>query len=340
MTPETSPLAAWETFYVILGSSCAALTGLIFVAVSLIPERRTQHPGAGLAAFAAPTVTHLVAGLLVSSVLSAPWREPWQAGFAAGVSGLIGAGYCLVVFRRIRRQTDYRPVREDEFYSSGFLSENQKLPFGKLLGSLVPQQISTVTPHKVMRIYSEVGVCPPEGAKYEVGDTLLIVRIDREINDWGQVIVPTGLARVTEVGGVNNIAVVVQQYAEILNDQFVLPAEKFPDPGNARTVPISDGVAGKIIQSRDRQPLKGPRDVLFIDRGRSSGVAIGDVFEVRSVNRLVEGPQGEAETGEELMALVQVVHVSEKTATVRIAKVTQPNIQPGSGVKQIAKLPS
>ena len=93
-------------------ASCAALTGLIFVAVSLIPERRTQHPGAGLAAFAAPTVTHLVAGLLVSSVLSAPWREPWQAGFAAGVSGLIGAGYCLVVFRRIRRQTDYRPVRE------------------------------------------------------------------------------------------------------------------------------------------------------------------------------------------------------------------------------------
>jgi hypothetical protein len=119
-----------------------------------------------------------------------------------------------------------------------------------------------------------------------------------------------------------------------------MPAEKFPDPGNARTVPISDGVSGKIIQSRDRQPLKGPLDVLFIDRGRANGVAIGDVFEVRSINRLVEGVQGEAETGEELQALVQVVHVSEKTATVRIAKVTQPNIVPGSGVKQIAKLPS
>lgn len=76
MTPEASSLAAWETFYVIVGSSCAALTGLIFVSVSLIPERRTRHPGLALAAFAAPTVTHLVAGLLVSSLLSAPWREP------------------------------------------------------------------------------------------------------------------------------------------------------------------------------------------------------------------------------------------------------------------------
>lgn len=113
MTPEAASLAAWETFYVIVGSSCAALTGLIFVAVSLIPERRTRHPGLALAAFAAPTVTHLVAGLLVSSLLSAPWREPWQAGLAAAISGVIGAGYCVVVFRRIRRQTDYRPVRED-----------------------------------------------------------------------------------------------------------------------------------------------------------------------------------------------------------------------------------
>jgi hypothetical protein len=113
MTPEALPFAPWETFYVIIGSSCAALTGLIFVAVSLIPERRTNHPGHALAAYAAPTVTHLVEGLLVSSLVTAPWPHPWQAGLAVGVAGLIGAGYCLVVFRRIRRLADYRPVRED-----------------------------------------------------------------------------------------------------------------------------------------------------------------------------------------------------------------------------------
>jgi hypothetical protein len=40
------------------------------------------------------------------------------------------------------------------------------------------------------------------------------------------------------------------------------------------------------------------------------------------------------------MALVQVVHVSEQSSTVRIAKLTQPNIRPGAGVRQVAKLPS
>ena len=256
------------------------------------------------------------------SALFGHQQRPVESGIEGGISRL------------------YRPIREDEFYSSGFLSEEQKLPFGQLLGSVTPQQISTSSPHKGARIYSEVGIRPPAGAKYEVGDTLLIVRIDREINDWGLVLVPTGLIRVTDVGGPEDVGVVVQQYAQILNNQFLLPAEKFPDPGSVRSVPISDGVHGQVIQSRDLQQLKGPLDVLFIDRGRKDGVNLGDIFEVRSSKRYVEAPQGEAETLDEVMALVQVVHVGEQSSSVRIAKLIQPNIRPGAGVHQVAKLPS
>ena len=256
------------------------------------------------------------------SALFGHQQRPVESGIEGGISRL------------------YRPIREDEFYSSGFLSEEQKLPFGQLLGSVTPQQISTSSPHKGARIYSEVGIRPPAGAKYEVGDTLLIVRIDREINDWGLVLVPTGLIRVTDVGGPEDVGVVVQQYAQILNNQFLLPAEKFPDPGSVRSVPISDGVHGQVIQSRDLQQLKGPLDVLFIDRGRKDGVNLGDIFEVRSSKRYVEAPQGEAETLDEVMALVQVVHVGEQSSSVRIAKLIQPNIRPGAGVRQVAKLPS
>ena len=162
----------------------------------------------------------------------------------------------------------------------------------------------------------------------------------REINDWGLVLVPTGLIRVTDVSGAEDVGVVVQQYAQILNNQFLLPAEKFPDPGSVRSVPISDGVQGHVIQSRDLQQLKGPLDVLFIDRGRKDGVNLGDIFEVRSSKRYVEAPQGEAETLDEVMALVQVVHVGEQSSSVRIAKLIQPNIRPGAGVHQVAKLPS
>ena len=52
------------------------------------------------------------------------------------------------------------------------------------------------------------------------------------------------------------------------------------------------------------------------------------------------GGHVEAETVDELMALVQVVHVGEQSSSVRIAKLIQPNIRPGAGVHQVAKLPS
>jgi len=319
--------------------------------VAAVPSEDTPvppEPGAPVSAEAA--LDSGMAGAPADSNMAEPGLAEAQVGELQDTQPERDADDLSALFGHQQREVEngieggisrlYRPIREDEFYSSGFLSEEQKLPFGQLLGSVTPQQISTSSPHKGARIYSEVGIRPPEGAKYEVGDTLLIIRIDREINDWGLVLVPTGLIRVTDVGGSEDVGVVVQQYAQILNNQFLLPAEKFPDPGSVRSVPISDGVQGHVIQSRDLQQLKGPLDVLFIDRGRKDGVNLGDIFEVRSSKRYVEAPQGEAETLDEVMALVQVVHVGEQSSSVRIAKLIQPNIRPGAGVHQVGKLPS
>ena len=319
--------------------------------VAAVPSEDTPvppEPGAPVSAEAAPDSG--MAGAPADSNMAEPGLAEAQVGELQDTQPERDADDLSALFGHQQREVEngieggisrlYRPIREDEFYSSGFLSEEQKLPFGQLLGSVTPQQISTSSPHKGARIYSEVGIRPPAGAKYEVGDTLLIIRIDREINDWGLVLVPTGLIRVTDVGGSEDVGVVVQQYAQILNNQFLLPAEKFPDPGSVRSVPISDGVQGHVIQSRDLQQLKGPLDVLFIDRGRKDGVNLGDIFEVRSSKRYVEAPQGEAETLDEVMALVQVVHVGEQSSSVRIAKLIQPNIRPGAGVHQVGKLPS
>lgn len=319
--------------------------------VAAVPSEDTPvppEPGAPVSAEAGPDSG--MAGAPTDSNMAEPGLAEAQVGELQDTEPERDADDLSALFGHQQRAVEngieggisrlYRPIREDEFYSSGFLSEEQKLPFGQLLGSVTPQQISTSSPHKGARIYSEVGIRPPAGAKYEVGDTLLILRIDREINDWGLVLVPTGLIRVTDVSGPEDVGVVVQQYAQILNNQFLLPAEKFPDPGSVRSVPISDGVQGHVIQSRDLQQLKGPLDVLFIDRGRKDGVNLGDIFEVRSSKRYVEAPQGEAETLDEVMALVQVVHVGEQSSSVRIAKLIQPNIRPGAGVHQVAKLPS
>jgi hypothetical protein len=114
LEPTHSALAAWETFYVIVGSSAAALTGLQFVVIVLGAEVGALGGGAPTtSAFATPTIVHFCAVLLISAVLSAPWHSLSSAAMVLGLSGLIGVVYGIRVIWHARRQTAYVPVFED-----------------------------------------------------------------------------------------------------------------------------------------------------------------------------------------------------------------------------------
>ena len=106
-------LSGWENFYVIVGSSAGALIGLQFVVITLIAEIPTAADAAGAGAFATPTITHFTATLLLSALLSAPWKTVNSAAWAWGLLGLAGVIYELVVIRRMRTQSVYKPVLED-----------------------------------------------------------------------------------------------------------------------------------------------------------------------------------------------------------------------------------
>ena len=106
-------LAGWDSFYVIVGSSAAALTGLQFVVVALIKESPLHPTEETIGAFSTPTIVHFVMALLTSAVLSAPWHVLWHVGVALVLCGVGGLVYALLVIRRSRRQTDYQPVLED-----------------------------------------------------------------------------------------------------------------------------------------------------------------------------------------------------------------------------------
>jgi hypothetical protein len=113
-------LAGWETFYVIVGSSAAALTGLMFVVVTLIKESDIPRSSGTLAAFGTPTVVHFCAALVVAAVLTAPWRTPTNVAAAVGIVGAAGLIYTLMVVQRARKQTDYQAVLEDWLFHTVF----------------------------------------------------------------------------------------------------------------------------------------------------------------------------------------------------------------------------
>jgi hypothetical protein len=108
-----STLASWENFYVIVGSSAAALTGLMFVVVALVKETDLPTAPGTIAAFGTPTVVHLCTAFLIAAAASAPWHRLTSAAAFIGSVGLAGVVYTCIVVRRTHRQTGYTPVLED-----------------------------------------------------------------------------------------------------------------------------------------------------------------------------------------------------------------------------------
>ena len=118
-----SPLVAWQSFYVLIGSAAATLTGLMFVVITLIAgvQVRVPSPGDGIAVFSTPNVVHFCLALLVAALLSAPWQALWNVSLPLGLSGLGGMIYVIIVLWRARhRQSNYKPVLEDWLWHTVF----------------------------------------------------------------------------------------------------------------------------------------------------------------------------------------------------------------------------
>lgn len=230
----------------------------------------------------------------------------------------------------------YRPLRRSEFYSSGFLTENQRLPYGRVVGPVTPQQIKAVNSRANALPFSSISLEAPGGATYQVGDSLLLLQLGSEIDPYGRIVVPTGIARVTEAMNGHYVANIVATYGPIRNGQRTLPIESFNPSAGSRAVAVTDGIRGALIGGLGRQHLKEPQMVVFINKGREDGVAPGDLFEVR--RRPGRSSDGMIRVNE-LMATMQIVHVRDHTATGLLINVVSPDIPPGTDVMQVAKLP-
>lgn len=107
-------LSEWETFYVIVGSSAAALTGLQFVVVALMSEAAGIGGGEEeMQAFGTPTVVHFSAVLLISAICSVPHQSAASLGVTISITAIGALVYEAIVIGRARRTTGYRPVLED-----------------------------------------------------------------------------------------------------------------------------------------------------------------------------------------------------------------------------------
>ena len=114
------PLRDWETFFFIVGSSGAALTGLQFVVIALSAENRSVRDAAAVEAFGTPTIVHFCAVLTIAALITVPGHTAATLATAFAVFGAAGVIYAVTVAFRARRQSGYRPVLEDWLWHAGF----------------------------------------------------------------------------------------------------------------------------------------------------------------------------------------------------------------------------
>ncbi len=242
-------------------------------------------------------------------------------------------------FESLQAYTDqaYRPLRPGAFYSAPWLTERQALPSGLVLGQITPPQIDFIREGATAMPFTLVGIAPPDGASYAVDDTLQV--FFREIGHpgLGELVIPTGLIRITARTDRQYVGEVIAVYGPIRGGQEVVPVAAFTAGPKAMPVPASDTLQGTVLAFSVSRPLQDPQNRLIIDVGRDDGVATGDVFEIRRV----PGPRPRAAYNEdELMARGQVVRVGDRSATLLLTGIVSPNIPGGMIARRVARLPS
>jgi LysM repeat protein len=236
---------------------------------------------------------------------------------------------------RLYANQPYRPLRRGEYYSAGWLTEGEKLPWAEVLGNTATPAITRLSDRTNALQYEEIAIRPPSGVSYHVGDSLLVARLDRDEPDWGGVVVPLGVARVTEVQDKQVLAQVILQFGRIHDRHLALPLEPFKDPGEVRPAPVAQGLQGKLIVSRDLHPLAATQQIYFLDKGRADGVALGDVFEAY---RPATGEPGSP--SEEVRLQLMVVHTRDHSSSALVIGIANPDVGPGMPVRLVKKMPT
>ena len=113
-------LRDWQTFFYIVGSAAAALTGLQFVVIALGAQTMAARDTAAVEAFGTPTIVHFCTVLTLSALVAVPGQTAATLTMSFAIIGAAGVGYSILTARRARRQTGYQPVFEDWLWHVGF----------------------------------------------------------------------------------------------------------------------------------------------------------------------------------------------------------------------------
>jgi hypothetical protein len=233
----------------------------------------------------------------------------------------------------------YRAVREGEYFSSGFLTEGQALPSGMIMSSGGVQRGNSTRRHTA-QVFQNVVVSSPPDDTLSAGDLVLTFRrTDNLGGDLGEIVVPTGLIKVTGPAGTGNNLMagqLIRVYRPVEDSQELIKVQPFINNSNQRAAAVEGGVEGRVLRLRDARNTAQMQDVLFIDKGANDGLRPGDIFEIYSVRSDPDRPG----SYEQDQGRAMLVGTRSHTSTAIIVELYRADVSSHSLVRQVRRMPS
>lgn len=228
----------------------------------------------------------------------------------------------------------YPVVTQGDFYRASFVAPDAEIrPVGRLAEVVSPTEVA-LDRLPGIQPYDRVYVALLAGAGVQVGDRVHFVRPARDIRPAGRVWESTGVATVAAVEDGVATVVMVRLFDEVRPGDLALPAARFAVPAGVRPV-AATGLQGRILGFETPHPIAATQEYVFLDVGRQAGVREGDEFEAYLPREARNwGTRPEIKVGR-----MQVVKVTERTATVRLTSLEQPAMRPGLPVRRVARMP-
>lgn len=165
-------LTDWQSFYVLVGSSAAALTGLTFVVITISADRGDLTGSAavrltGLRVFITPIAVHFCSALWLSALMSIPGQTAVALAALLAATGIAGLIYCVTLLRpMLARSFGYKPFVSDWIW-------NAVLPVAAYLALAI---MGVMLPYR------------PAASLYTVGGVVLLLLFIGIHNAWDVVV--------------------------------------------------------------------------------------------------------------------------------------------------------
>lgn len=191
-----------------------------------------------------------------------------------------------------------------------------------------------------LNLYDRVMISPPTSGSASGRQVYLSYKMGPYIEEYGQIIIPTGLIEVAKPANPGDAAVgrVVKMFRSVDQGQRLIPYDTIGAVAIGRPAPINDGKSGKVRWVAGEPVNASMQDYLLLDISKGDGVKAGDQIELYKPRQ--KPTDGRALWLPEVsIGRAQVLRVTEFGATAIVTGQEQPKIEEGTSARVAAKMP-